>query len=276
MHAFVSRSPVEVLLDLERSLLSSDPATATGSGWGTPRPSRGGSLHESRKGFGEAGYPRTGPNALVKLVHEAPGALRPQELLHLLLVLPGAEPARMETLAERLLERFGSLGAVLAAPPESLRGLGDMPSGAVDLLKAIQVTLEAVLREPLRERPLISSWSQLLDYLRTALRHAVKEEARALYLDRKNHLIHEAVLGRGTVDHTPLYPREIVQGCLERGASAVILVHNHPSGDPTPSQGDIQMTRAVKAALATIDVELHDHVIVGAGRYHSMRSAGLV
>ena len=164
----------------------------------------------------------------------------------------------------------------MAADPAKLaQVLGD-DGVSVTLLKAIRAAVKAIVREPLEDRPVISSASTLMDYLSVTMRHEPTEATRILFLDRKNALIKDEIQHRGTIDHTPLYPREVVRRVVELGASAVILVHNHPSGDPTPSRGDIEMTRQLAAALGTINVVLHDHVIVGHNREASLRKLNLI
>ena len=144
------------------------------------------------------------------------------------------------------------------------------------LIKAIGELLQRVLREQIRDRPVIGSWTALLDYLQVALAHEPIEQFRVLFLDRKNILIRDEVQQRGTVDHTPLYPREITRRALELQASALIMVHNHPSGDPTPSRADIEMTKQVVQALAPVGITVHDHVIVGKNRHTSFKSQRLI
>jgi DNA repair protein RadC len=144
------------------------------------------------------------------------------------------------------------------------------------LFKAIGELLKRVLREEIKERPVIGSWTALLDYLQVALAHEPIEQFRVLFLDRKNILIRDEQQQRGTVDHTPLYPREIVKRALELGASAIIMVHNHPSGDPTPSQADIEMTRQVVQAMSAVGLAVHDHVIVGKNRHTSFKTQRLI
>jgi DNA repair protein RadC len=144
------------------------------------------------------------------------------------------------------------------------------------LLKVVAELLKRVLREEIQERPVLGSWSALLDYLQVALAHEAIEQFRVLFLDRKNTLIRDEQQQRGTVDHTPLYPREIVKRALELGASAIIMVHNHPSGDPTPSRADIEMTKQVVQAMAAVGLTVHDHVIVGKNRHTSFKSQGLI
>ena len=143
-------------------------------------------------------------------------------------------------------------------------------------VKAVQAALQRVLRAEAAERPVLSSWDRLLDYCRATMAHAKIEEFRLLFLDRKNALIADEVQQTGTIDHTPVYPREVVKRALELGASALILVHNHPSGDPTPSKADVEMTRAVAKAAEVLGVIVHDHLIIGRGKHASLRSLGLL
>jgi DNA repair protein RadC len=144
------------------------------------------------------------------------------------------------------------------------------------LFRLVRELMARVLREEIQERPVIGSWTALLDYLRVALAHEPIEQFRVLFLDRKNVLIRDEMQQRGTVDHTPLYPREIARRALELRASAIIMVHNHPSGDPTPSQADVEMTRQVVQALEAVGITLHDHVIVGKSRHTSFKSQRLI
>jgi DNA repair protein RadC len=144
------------------------------------------------------------------------------------------------------------------------------------LFKLVTELLQRILREQIQERPVISSWSALLDYLQVALTHEPIEQFRVMFLDRKNILIKDEVQQRGTVDHTPLYPREIVKRALELGASSIIMVHNHPSGDPTPSRADLEMTTQVVSALGAVGIQVHDHVIVGKNKHLSFKSQRLI
>lgn len=201
--------------------------------------------------------------------------LNAADLLELLLCF-GRSRQNAAGLAAQLLHRFGSLGGVMAADPAKLTEVVGDDAVSVILLKAIRAAVKAIVREPLEDRPVISSASALMDYLSVTMRHEPTEATRILYLDRKNGLLKDEILHRGTIDHTPLYPREVVKRVVELGASAVILVHNHPSGDPTPSRGDIDMTRQLAAALGTINVVLHDHVIVGRNRETSLRKLNLI
>jgi DNA repair protein RadC len=208
-------------------------------------------------------------------VAEADDALRPVEVLELLLHFGGSRQ-RAGPFAGQLLDHFGSLGGVVAADPTKLVEVLHGDDLSVMLLRVVRAAVKAIVREPLEDRPVIGSASALMDYLSVTMRHEPTEATRLLFLDRKNALIKDEIQHRGTVDHTPLYPREVVKRVLELGASAIILVHNHPSGDPTPSQSDIEMTRQLAAALGTINVALHDHVIVGRNREISLRKSNLL
>ena len=203
------------------------------------------------------------------------GSVSNAEILELLLCF-GRSGHGAGRIARELIDHFGSLGGVLAAQPGRLAGWLEGDQASVFLLKIVRVAVRMTLREPLEDRPVIGSASALMDYLSVTMRHEAIEATRVLFLDRKNALIKDEVLHRGTVDHTPLYPREVLRRVIETGASAIILVHNHPSGDPSPSKGDIAMTNELVAALATIGGVLHDHVIVGRNRELSFRKAGLI
>ena len=182
----------------------------------------------------------------------------------------------VKPLAKQLLARFGSLGGVLGATTEALRtvaGVGE--AVALDLKLLHEATLRTA-REKVTRRPVISSWSALLDYVKTALAHEAREQFRVLFLDKKNQLIADETMNRGTVDHAPVYPREVVRRALEFSASAVILVHNHPSGDPTPSTADIDMTRQIIAAARPLNIAVHDHLVVGRDGVASFKALGLM
>jgi DNA repair protein RadC len=202
------------------------------------------------------------------------GALPDYELLelHLFRSVPRGD---VKPLAKRLLARFGSLSGVLGASFEELKtvsGVGD--AVALDLKLLHEAALRAG-RETIARRPVISSWSALLAYVKTALAHEAREQFRVLFLDRKNQLIADEVMNRGTVDHAPVYPREVVRRALELSASSVILVHNHPSGDPTPSAADIDMTRQVVEAGRSLRIAVHDHLVVGRDGVASFKALGL-
>jgi len=178
-------------------------------------------------------------------------------------------------LAKALLTRFGALGGVLTASVEDLRtvpGIGD--AAALDLRLLGEATLR-VGRETIRKRTVIGSWSALLAYVKVALANEPREQFRVLFLDNRNQLIADEVQNRGTVDHAPVYPREVMRRALELSASAVILVHNHPSGDPTPSRQDIDMTRQVIEAGRSLKISVHDHLVVGREGVASFKALGL-
>lgn len=182
----------------------------------------------------------------------------------------------VKPLAKALIAECGSLGAVLSAAPERLM---KVPGCGEAVIAALKVTREAglrLLKEDAMQRPAISNWQALLDYCRAALQHEGVEQFRILFLDRKNQIIADEAQQRGTVDHTPVYPREVVKRALELNAAALILVHNHPSGDPTPSHADIEMTRQVRQAASVMGIELHDHLIVGRKGHVSLREKGLI
>ncbi|MCU0815843.1 MAG: DNA repair protein RadC [Cypionkella sp.] len=201
------------------------------------------------------------------------GAMPDYELLELLLF--GAVPRQdMKPLARALLDRFGDLNRVITAPRprlEEVRGVGE---AVVAQLKLAEAIAQRMMRARVMNRPVLSSWDALLDYCHTAMAHRETEQFRILFLDRKNTLIADEEQARGTVDHVPVYPREVVKRALELNASALILVHNHPSGDPTPSQADITMTNQINDACHVLGLTLHDHLVIGKSREVSFRSSG--
>jgi DNA repair protein RadC len=226
---------------------------------GDPKPGYLGHRQRLRQRFLEAG----------------PGAFADYELLELILFQ--AKP-RQDTkpLAKALLQRFGSFAAVIGAEPAALLAVPDMGEASLVALKAIQAGVERVLRDEVRSAPVLSSWDKVVDYCRAAMARAPIEEFRLLFLDRKNALIADEVQQTGTIDHAPVYPREVVKRALELGAAAIIMVHNHPSGDPTPSKADVDMTRAVANACATLGIDLHDHLVIGRSGHASLKGMGLM
>lgn len=200
-------------------------------------------------------------------------ALPDYELLELVLFrsIPRCD---VKPVANRLLDTFGDFNRVLSAPIERLtevRGVGQMV--AVDL-KIVEAAAHRLSRARVLKQHVISSWGALLDYCHTAMSHRETEQFRILFLDRKNVLIADEEQAKGTVDHVPVYPREVVKRALDLNASALILVHNHPSGDPTPSDADIAMTRQIETAAQALSITIHDHLIIGKSAEFSFRSAG--
>jgi DNA repair protein RadC len=154
-----------------------------------------------------------------------------------------------------------------------IEGIGETTAAYI---RATNLLLQRAAADQVRERPIISNWAALLNYVSAKIKHEKTEQARVLYLDRKNRLIADELAGRGTVDQAPIYPREIARRALELSASAVILVHNHPSGDPTPSRADVELTREIERALAPFEIKVHDHLVVGARETVSMKAKGLI
>jgi DNA repair protein RadC len=177
-------------------------------------------------------------------------------------------------LAKDLLKRFGDLNHVLAAPPARLREVEGVGDQVIFELKLMQAVGHRMARARVMKKPVLSSWDALLEYCQAAMAHRDIEQFRVLYLDRKNILIADEAQAEGTVDHVPVYPREVVKRALELNASALILVHNHPSGDPTPSRSDIDMTYAIRDAAEVLGLVLHDHLVIGKARELSFRSEG--
>ena len=193
------------------------------------------------------------------------------------LVLFAAIPRRdVKPLAKQMIARFGSFAEVIAAPRERLLEVDGIGENVVVQLKVIEAAALRLSKARLIGRPALSSWTAVLDYCTAAMARGVREEFRVLFLDRKNTLIADEVQSAGTIDHTPVYPREIVKRALDLGASAMILVHNHPSGDPTPSRSDIAMTHEIAAAAKPLRIAVHDHVIVGRSGHASFKSLGLL
>jgi DNA repair protein RadC len=202
-------------------------------------------------------------------------ALHDYEMLELILFR--AIPRRdVKPLAKELIERFGSFAEAIAAPIERLKEVEGLGEAAITDLKIVQAAANRLLRGGVKKRHVLSSWSSVLDYCRTAMAFESKEHFRILFLDKGNHLIADEQQQTGTVDHTPVYPREVVKRALELSATAVILVHNHPSGDPTPSRADIDMTRAIVEVARPLGIAVHDHLIVGKDGHASLKALKLM
>ena len=202
-------------------------------------------------------------------------ALADYELLEL--VLFRSIPRRdVKPLAKNLIRQFGSFAEVLAAPAARLRAVDGMGESAALDLKVVEAAARRLAKGAVAKRPVLSSWAGVLDYCRTAMAFAETEQFRILFLDKRNALIADEVQQSGTVDHTPVYPREVVKRALELVATAVILVHNHPSGDPTPSQADITMTRQIVDIAKPLGIAVHDHIIVGRDGHASFKGLRLI
>jgi DNA repair protein RadC len=202
-------------------------------------------------------------------------ALADYELLEL--VLFRAIPRRdVKPLAKTLLQKFGSFAEVIAAPPARLKEVGSVGDAVVTEFKIVQAAALTLSKESMRKKLALGTFAQVLEYCRSAMAFRETEEFRVIFLDKKNGLLADEVQGRGTVDHTPVYPREIIRRALELNASALILVHNHPSGDPTPSSADIVMTQNIASLAKPLGVNVHDHLIVGRNGHASLRALKLI
>jgi len=197
------------------------------------------------------------------------------ELLELILF--SAKPrGDVKPLAKRLLKQFGSFDAVIHADPAELKKIDEVGDAAIAALKVIKVATERLLKSTVSDKPVIQSWTALMDYCRLAMGKNKIEQFRVLFLDNRHRLIADEVLQQGTIDHTPVYPREIIKRALEHHAASLILLHNHPSGDPTPSKADIDMTARIVEAATAINIQVHDHVIISESGTYSFRSYGLL
>lgn len=211
----------------------------------------------------------------VRLLTAGPDALADHELLELVLFL--ALPRRdTKPIARALLTRFGSYAGAIAAPLRDLRCVEGVGEAGAAALKTVQAAALRLARAEVMDQPVLANWDRLMDYLNAVMARERIEQFRVLYLDARNRLLADEPQGTGTVNHTPVYPREIVRRALEWHSTAIILVHNHPSGDPTPSRADIDMTAEIKAAASSLSIVLHDHVIVGNGCWLSFRREGLL
>ena len=210
-----------------------------------------------------------------RLLRAGADALADYELLEMVLYI--ALPRRdTKPLARALLAEFGSFPAICAAPVTALLAIDGIGEAAAATLKVVQAAALRLARGELADRPLLGNWDRLIGYLTAVLAREKTEQCRVLFLNNRNRLIADEVMGRGTVNHTPIYPREVVRRALELQATALILVHNHPSGDPRPSPEDVAMTREVKQAAALLGITLHDHVIIGNGAWCSLRREGVL
>ncbi|HEX7389498.1 MAG TPA: DNA repair protein RadC [Acidiphilium sp.] len=210
-----------------------------------------------------------------RLLKAGPESLADHEVLEMMLFL--ALPRRdTKPIARALVARFGSYAQAIAAPVSDLLAVEGMGEAGVAALKIVQAAALRLVRAEVIYRPILNHWDRLIEYLTAVLARERVEQARVLFLDNRNRLIADEVQSQGTVNHTPVYPRELVKRALDHHATAFILVHNHPSGDPTPSQADIAMTREIKQAASALSIVLHDHVIIGNGKWVSLKRLGLL
>ncbi len=202
-------------------------------------------------------------------------ALPDYELLELILF--SARPrGDVKPLAKELLKHFGTFAKVIYAEESALRQVDEVGDAVIAALKTIRVAAQRLIKSEIADQPVIQSWSALMDYCSLAMGKNKIEEFRVLFLNHRHALIADEVMQRGTINHTPVYPREIVKRALELSASAIILLHNHPSGDPTPSKADIDITKKIIEATATIGVAVHDHVIITETGHYSFKSFGVI
>jgi DNA repair protein RadC len=225
-------------------------------------------------------FPSTGPHGhrsrmRDKLLTRGPDCLADYELLEMLLffAMPKGDT---KPLAKALINRFGSFANVLAARQEELMATRGLGPHSVAAIKLVQASALRMARAEVLDRPVLNRWDSLIDYLTMAMARENIEQFRVLFLDSKNRLIADEAQAKGTVNHTPVYPREVVKRALDLHATALILVHNHPSGDPTPSRADIEMTQEIRRAGELLSIVVHDHVIIGRGRHLSFRREGLI
>lgn len=202
-------------------------------------------------------------------------ALPDYELLELILF--SARPrGDVKPLAKALLKQFGSFAKVIHAEEAALREVDEVGDAVIAALKTIRVATQRLIKSEISDQPVIQSWSALMDYCKLAMGNKTIEEFRVLFLNHRHALIADETMQRGTINHTPVYPREIIKRALELSAASIILLHNHPSGDPTPSKADIDITKKIIEAAATVGITVHDHVIVTATGHYSFKSFGLM
>jgi DNA repair protein RadC len=210
-----------------------------------------------------------------KFLEQGPDALADYEIIELLLTL--ARPRiDCKPIAKALLKRFGSLPALMAAGPDALKSVDDVGDSTVIALKLVQAVAQRMLKREVLDQPVLDSWNRVLDYCHSVMAHQREEQLRLFFLDGRNALVADEMQSKGTVNHTPLYVREVVRRALELGASALIMAHNHPTGDPSPSRDDIALTREVRNALKAVGVSLHDHIIIGRKGHCSLRSLNVI
>lgn len=241
----------------------------------TPQPARNRPAEENGEKKDEPHYHGHRDRLRARFLQSGPEALQDYELLELVLFM--AIPRRdVKPLAKELLRKFGDLPSLLAAPAEELMKTDGVSENTATALKAVTAAAHRMMKRELINRPVLNSWTRLIDYCTATMAHETREHFRILFLNRKNELIADEIQGSGTVDHTPAYPREIMKRSLELGATALILLHNHPSGDPRPSQADIDMTCQIQRAAEPFGIVIHDHIIIARNGYSSLKNQGLI
>jgi DNA repair protein RadC len=234
-------------------------------------------MSEAKAGLAEASphYHGHRERLRARFLDAGPDAVTEYELLEL--VLFRAIPRRdVKPLAKALIAKFGSFAEVVSAPQPRLREVDGLGEAGIAELKIVQAAAGRLARGEVKKRPVLSSWTAVLDYCRTTMAFADKEQLSIIFLDKRNRIIADEIQQTGTVDHTPVYPREVVKRALELSATAVILVHNHPSGDPTPSRADIQMTQSIVEIAKPLGISVHDHIIVGREGHASLKGLKLI
>ena len=210
-----------------------------------------------------------------RLLNAGPEALADHEMLEMILYI--ALPRRdTKSIARALLARFRTFGGVLGAPAQELRTIDGMGEAGTAAVKLVQAASLRMLHQDIKAQPVLSTWERLMDYLTAAMGHERTEQFRVLFLDGRNKLIADEIQGQGTINHAPAYPREVIRRCLELHATAVILAHNHPSGDPTPSREDVALTTEIARAAGLMGIAVHDHIVVGRGKWLSFRAEKLL
>ncbi len=209
-----------------------------------------------------------------RLTQGGPDALQDYEVLELLLTLT---IARIDTkpIAKALIREFGSISKVFAASPEALTRVKGLGERSIAAFKIVHASCLWMLRDEAKQTPVLASWQSLLDYLRADMAHNANERVRVLHLNSKNELIRDEVMSEGTIDSAAIHPRQVIGRAMELGSASIILVHNHPSGDPSPSRADIQLTRDIVDAGKKLGIGVHDHVIIGSTGHSSLRAIGL-
>ncbi|WP_068086401.1 RadC family protein [Polycladidibacter stylochi] len=210
-----------------------------------------------------------------RFLQQGAESFQPYELLELQL-FACIKQGDTKPLAKKLIKHFGSYTKVLAAPQKRLMEVDGCGPATALFLKQLQASAVLYAKQSIDDKTLLSSWSAVINYLRAAMAHNDKEQFRILFLDKKNHLIADEMQQEGTIDHTPVYPREVAKRALELAATAIILVHNHPSGDPTPSRQDIEMTHKIQNALSPLNIVLHDHIIISRASHASFKGLNII